>query len=160
MPEVRKHRDNGHERRDDGKAVEIYALHHAICDITIYPRSERAIRLPKVRNHMEASMRELQMAVQTLLVVGVIAGGWSRFMEMIFYISRAIAKRIDRKEVVLTAKEIEEITSEPKTPTGLSRKELESYTIGNIMQRRRIQWRAIQYDRANHKLYFWQNYSL
>jgi len=56
MPKVRKHRDHGHERRDDGKAVEIYALHHAIHHITIYPRAKGAIRLPKVRNHMEANM--------------------------------------------------------------------------------------------------------
>lgn len=159
MSKVRKHRDNGHERRDHGKAVEIYALHHAIHHITIYPRAKRAIHMPNVRNHMEANMRELQMTVQTLLVVGVIAGGWLRFMEMIFDISRTIAKRIDRKEVVLTTKEIEEITADMASPK-LTQKEAEAHIIGNIMQKRRIQWRAISYDRANHKLYFWQNYSL
>jgi hypothetical protein len=56
MSEVRKHRDNGHEGRNDGKAVEIHTLHNAIYHIAIYPRTQGAVRMPKVRNHMEANL--------------------------------------------------------------------------------------------------------
>lgn len=100
-------------------------------------------------------MKELQTAIQTLVVIGVVAGGWSRFMEMIFDLARVIAKRIERKEVVLTDKEIEMLT----TSKMQDDEAYKDFALRVAMNKRNIKWQSMSYNKANHKLYYWTNYS-
>lgn len=97
-------------------------------------------------------MKELQMAWTTLLIIMAFMGGLMRFLDMLFEIARFIAKRIDRKEVVLTAKEIEEIVSYDDS--------FKEVVLRRLLNKRNIPWRSMSFNKINSRLYYWTNYNI
>jgi hypothetical protein len=95
-------------------------------------------------------MREPLLIVEAILLPCALAGGLIAFMEMIFGVARVIAKRIEREELVLTTKEIEEINTADNNS--------KDFVIRTIMNRRNIEWKSMSFNKATNRLYYWTNY--
>lgn len=92
------------------------------------------------------------MAWTILLIVMAFMGGLMRFLDMLFEIVHLIIKRIDRKEVILTAKEIEEIASYEES--------FKEVVIHRLINKRNIPWRSMLFDKTSGRLYYWKNYNI